>query len=135
VRQNLEPNSKTYAAIGIMGLAPHWFELDVAFFIGEDGDTLGEFEAEYDILLTQRLILQPRIELNLAGQSDADHGQGSGFRDGEVGLRLRYEIVREIAPYIGVSYERKFGETADFAEAAGEDVDGTSFVAGLRIWY
>jgi copper resistance protein B len=135
VRQNLEPESKTYGAIGIMGLAPHWFELDAAVFIGEGGDVLGEFEAEYDILLTQRLILQPRVEINLAGQSDADHGQGSGFRNGEVGLRLRYEIIREIAPYIGVSYERKFGDTADFAEAAGEDVESTSFVAGLRIWY
>ncbi len=135
VRQDLEPDSDTYAAIGIMGLAPHWFELDAALFIGEHGDTLGEFEAEYDILLTQRLILQPRIELNLAGQSDPENGQGSGLRNGEIGLRLRYEIIREIAPYIGVSYEREFGETADFAEAAGEDVESTSFVAGLRIWY
>lgn len=135
IRQNLEPDSQTYAAIGIMGLAPHWFELDAALFIGEDGDTLGEFEAEYDILLTQRLILQPRIEFNLAGQSDPEHGQGSGLRDGELGLRLRYEIIREIAPYIGVSWKRKFGETADFAEAAGEDVDSTAFVAGMRIWY
>ncbi|XSG83309.1 MAG: copper resistance protein B [Methyloligella sp. ZOD6] len=135
VRQNLEPSSDTYAAIGIMGLAPHWFELDAAIFIGEGGKTLGEFEAEYDILLTRKLILQPHIELNLAGQSDPEHGQGSGLRDGEFGLRLRYEIVREAAPYIGVSWKRKFGKTADFAEAAGEDVDSTSFVAGLRIWY
>ncbi|WP_280948723.1 copper resistance protein B [Methyloligella halotolerans] len=135
VRESLEPDSKTYGAIGIMGLAPDWFELDAAIFIGEHGDTIGEFEAEYDIHVTERLILQPRIELNLAGQADPEHLQGSGLRNGELGLRLRYKIVKEVAPYIGVSYARQFGETADFAEAFGEDVETTSFVAGLRIWY
>ncbi|MEG6507604.1 copper resistance protein B [Methyloligella sp. 2.7D] len=134
-RHDPAPESKGYAAFALHGLAPQWFELDASVFFGEDGLTLGYFEAEYDLFLTQRLVLQPRMELNLRSQSDPEALQGSGFTTGELGLRLRYDIVREVAPYIGVSWERKFGETADFAESAGEDVSSTAFVAGLRLWY
>lgn len=136
VRQDFAPGpDRTYGAIGIQGLAPQWFEIDAAAFIGEDGDMLARFEAEYDLFLTQRLVLQPRTELNFAAQDIPETGTGAGLSTAEAGLRLRYEITREIAPYVGVAWQRSFGATADYAEAEGEDTEAVSFVAGLRLWY
>lgn len=105
------------------------------FWRGGDGDVSARIELEYELLLTQRLILQPRTELNFAIQDVPENGVGSGLSTAEAGLRLRYEIKREFAPYIGVSWERSVGATADFARAAAEDPSSVSFVAGLRLWF
>lgn len=136
VRQDFgEGPSRTWADFGIQGLAPHFFEIDAAVYVGEQGRTAARFSGEYNMLLTQRLILQPEIEFELYGKDDPENGIGSGLSDMEVGLRLRYEIRREFAPYIGVHWERKFGKTADFARAEGEDESDLVFVAGLRAWF
>jgi copper resistance protein B len=136
IRYDFEPNpSRTYAAIGFEGLAPYWFEVEGALFLSDKGDVLGRLEGYYDQRITQRLILQPRAELNLAAQDVPENGIGSGLSDVELGLRLRYEISRQFAPYVGVSWDRKLGDTADFARAAGEDPSSTSFVFGIRTWF
>lgn len=136
IRHDIRPNpSRTYAVLGVEGLAPYWFEVEAALFLSEKGDVLGRIEASYDQRITQRLILQPRAELNLAAQDVTDLGIGAGLSDAELGLRLRYEIRREFAPYVGLSYERKFGETGRLARGAGEDKDATALVAGIRLWF
>ncbi|OYX47873.1 MAG: hypothetical protein B7Y90_12335 [Alphaproteobacteria bacterium 32-64-14] len=136
IRQDIEPNpSRTYLALGFQTLLPSWFEAEGALFVGQRGQVLGRLNGSYDFHLTQRLVLQPRAEFNLAAQDDPAIGLGSGLSDAEVGLRLRYEIQREFAPYIGVSWDRKFGGTADYARADGERAETTSFVIGLRTWY
>ena len=122
-------------AFGVQGLAPYWFELDVTAYVGDDGRTSLSAEAEYELLLTQKLILQPRAELNLYGKNDAENGLGSGLSDLAVGLRLRYEFSRQFAPYIGVEWTDTYGDTADYRRAAGQDTSGTQFVAGLRFWF
>jgi len=136
VRHDFEPSpSRSWAVIGVQGLAPYFFETDVAFFLGESGRTALRFESEYELLLTQRLILTPEIEVNFYGQDDADIGIGSGLSDLEVGLRLRYEIRRQFAPYIGVNWSRLFGNTADFARTTGRDTSETQLVIGFRAWF
>lgn len=136
IRHDFKPNpDRTFAAFGIQGLAPYWFEIEVTAYLSEDGDVSMALEAEYDILLSQRLILQPRLETGFAVQEVEEYGVGQGFTDIELGLRLRYEIRREFAPYIGVSWHRKIGETENLAEAEGEDTNVTSFVAGLKFWF
>lgn len=136
VRYDIEPNpSRTYMALGIQSLLPYWFEAGGAVFIGQSGQVLARAEGSYDFLLTQRLALQPRAELNFAAKDDPAIGKGSGITDAELGLRLRYEVRREFAPYIGVVWNREFGGTADYTRAAGEDRESTSFVIGLRAWY
>lgn len=136
VRHDFKPSpSRSWAAIGFKGLAPYFFDIDAAAFIGESGRTALRFEAEYELLITQRLILTPDIEINLYGQNDPDAGIGAGLSDLEAGLRLRYEIRREFAPYIGVNWSRLFGSTADFARIAGEKSSETQLVIGLRAWF
>jgi copper resistance protein B len=136
VRYDFKPNpSRTYASVGFEGLAPYWFDVEGALFLSDKGDVLGRLEGYYDQRITQRLILQPRAELNFAAQDVRENGIGSGLSDAELGLRLRYEIRREFAPYVGVSWERSFGDTRRFARAEGEDTGGFSFVAGIRTWF
>jgi len=136
VRHDFEPSpSQSWAVIGIQGLAPYFFETDVALFVGDSGRTALRFESEYELLLTQRLILTPEIEVNIYGQDDADIGIGSGLSDLELGLRLRYEIRREFAPYIGVNWSKLFGDTKDFAENAGESTSDVQLVIGVRLWF
>jgi len=130
-----EGKDRQWLAIGMQGLAPYWFELDVTAYVGDDGRTALSAEAEYELLLTQKLILQPRAELNLYGKDDAENGLGSGLSDLAVGLRLRYEFSRQFAPYIGVEWTDTYGDTADYRRAAGEDTSDTQFVAGLRFWF
>jgi copper resistance protein B len=131
----VEPDRKWLAA-GIQGLAPYWFEVNATAYVGEHGDVCAlQLSGEYDLLLTQRLILRPQIEAVLYGQSDDVRQTGSGLSDLEVGLRLRYEFTRQFAPYIGVEWAGKFGDTADFAKAANERTDETRWVAGLRMWF
>jgi copper resistance protein B len=127
--------SRTWLDLGIQGLAPYFFDVDAAIYFGEEGRTAARFSGEYDMLLTQRLILQPELELRAFGKDDPRNGIGSGFSDIELGLRLRYEIRRELAPYIGLHWERKFGRSADFARAAGEDPADLTLVVGLRAWF
>ena len=135
VRHDFKPGpARTYATIGFEGIAPYWFEVEGALVLSDKGDLLGRLEGYYDQRITQKLILQPRVELNFAAQDVPANSIGSGLSDAELGLRLRYEIKREFAPYIGVSWERKAGATARFALAAGERVQATSFVLGIRTW-
>ncbi len=136
IRQDFKPSpDRSWFAIGFNGLAPYFFHIDTALFIGESGRTALRFEAEYELLLTQRLILTPEIEMNLYGKNDPAVLIGSGLSDVEAGLRLRYEIRREFAPYIGVNWSRLFGNTAEFARAAGESASDTQFAIGLRAWF
>ncbi|BAQ62378.1 Copper resistance protein B [Geminocystis sp. NIES-3708] len=128
-------NSRGFAVIGVEGLAPYFFEIDSALFISHQGDISARFKAEYELLLSQRLVLQPKIETNLAIQKVEEFGIGSGINNLELGLRLRYEITREFAPYIGVSWNKLFGNTAKFAEEEGESSDDLKFVTGVRLMF
>jgi copper resistance protein B len=130
-----EGPNREWLAVGIQGLAPYWFELDATAYLGASGRTALRFEAEYELLVTQRLILQPRIEVNAYGKSDRDRGIGSGLSDAAVGLRLRYEITRQFAPYIGVEWVNRYGETKDLARQAGGRGSDTRLVAGIRFWF
>lgn len=133
VRYDLEPGpERGFGVFALQGLAPYWFEVDASAFVSNEGELSARFEAEYDLLITQKLILQPTAEVNLAAQSVREWGIGSGINDVELGLRLRYEIERSFAPYIGISWERKIGETADFARDEGEDIDNLSVVTRIR---
>lgn len=136
VRQDFKPGSpQTWAAFGLQGMALYGFEAEATAFLGENGQSALRLEGDYDILLTNRLILQPTAEVNLYGRNDHERGVGSGLANTEVGLRLRYEIVPEFAPYIGVTWNRNHGNTADFAREEGEDDDEARFVAGIRLWF
>lgn len=121
--------------VGLEGLAPYLFELEPAIFVSIEGDVSARLEAWYDLLITQRLVLTPDVEVNVAAQEVSAWGIGSGFNDLELGSRIRYEFVREFAPYIGINWVRKFAGTADFAEAAGVPVSEMRFVAGARVWW
>lgn len=135
-RYDVDPGpERHFAVLGAQGLAPYWFEVDAAAFLSDDGDISARLEAEYELFITQKLVLQPRMELDLAVQDVPELGIGSGLSTAEAGLRLRYEIRREFAPYFGVSWCRAFGDTGDFARAGGESVETVSFVAGIRFWY
>lgn len=130
-----EGPSRTWAAFGVQGLAPYWFEVEALAYVGEGGRTAANFTAEYEMFLTQRWVLQPKLELKLYGKDDPANGIGSGFSETELGLRLRYEIRREFAPYVGVAWSQKFGETADLARDHGDDADELQLVAGVRVWF
>lgn len=136
VRYDFKPNpSRVYATLGVEGLAPGFFELEGALFLSNKGELLARAEGYYDQRITQRLILQPRAELNFAAQSSRATGIGSGLSDAELGLRLRYDIRREFAPYVGVQYRRAFGDTANYLRAAGEDPGGWELLTGVRTWF
>lgn len=136
IRHDVRPDPhRTYAVLGVNGLAPQWFEFDASAFLSSRGDASARLEGEYDILLTQRLVLQPTAELNVALSDDRPTGVGAGINDVELGLRLRYEIAREFAPYVGISWERKFGKTADFARHEGEDTNDLAGVVGVRLFF
>jgi copper resistance protein B len=126
---------RNWLAFGIQGLAPYWFELDATVYVGTSGRTALRLSAEYELLLTQRLILQPRIEANLYGKNDPEAGIGRGLSNGTAGLRLRYEFSRQFAPYIGVERYQAFGNTADRIRTAGGKAGETRFVAGVRVWF
>jgi copper resistance protein B len=125
---------RTWAAIGVQGLAPYWFNTEATFYVGEQGRTAVRLKTEYELLLTQRLILQPEGEANLYGKSDPARQLGSGLSDLEIGLRLRYEVRREFAPYIGVVWSRQFGGTADRVRESGGNPSDVQFVVGVRAW-
>jgi copper resistance protein B len=116
-------------------LAPYWFEIEATGYVGASGRTYARLEVEYELLFTNRLILQPLFEVELVAKSDPERRVGAGLSTTDVGFRLRYELRREVAPYVGVTWSNKWGKTADFAEAAGEDPGGTRLVTGLRLWF
>lgn len=136
IRYDFRPKpDRAHLVVGVQGLAPYLFEVDAALFLSDRGDLSARLEAEYDQRLTNRLILQPRAEVNVSAQDVRSIGLGSGLSSIEAGVRLRYEFVPEFAPYLGVEYERSIGKIADFARISGEDVGGWKFVAGLRAWF
>ena len=126
---------RTWGAIGVQGLSPYWFEVEATAYVGQSGRTAARLRAEYELLLTQRLILQPEGEINLYGKNDPARGVGSGLSDAQLGLRLRYEFNRQFAPYVGVNWIRRIGTTADYARDAGQSTFDRQVVAGVRIWF
>jgi copper resistance protein B len=141
VRQDFgEGPDRTHLVVGIQGLARYWFEVDGALFLSNKGDLTGRIEAEYDLRLTQQLILQPRVEVDFSLQDIPELGTGAGLSTGEIGARLRYEFypgsgAAVIAPYIGINYERAFGDTADFRRADGERRGDLRLLLGVRTWF
>ena len=136
VRYDFKPNpSRTYATVGIEGLAPSFFDIEAAFFLSNKGELMGRVEGTVDQRITQRLILQPRVEINAAAQSSRSIGVGSGLSDIEAGLRLRYDIRREFSPYVGIQYKQAFGTTGRYLRDAGERRGGWSVVTGIRTWF
>ncbi len=136
VKQDFRPaESRTWAAFGVQGLAPYKFETSATAYVGEGGQLMATAEVEYELLLTNRLILQPLVEATMAAKDEPERGIGSGLNKVEAGLRLRYEFSRRFAPYIGISHERLFGDTADYHRAAGEHLRDTHWVAGVRAWF
>jgi copper resistance protein B len=135
VRQDLDPGpAQTWAAVGVQGLAPYWFDVEATAYIGGSGRTEFRFETEYSFLLTNRLILQPLVELSVFGKDDPERQVGRGISSLDAGLRLRYEFHRQVAPYVGFTWDRAFFGTADYQTAAGAPVSRTGVVIGLRVW-
>ena len=138
IRRDTYPETeleRNWLVLGFEGLAPYFFEVDAAVYLGENGRSAARVEAEYEFMFTQRLVLSPEVEINLSGKDDPEIGIGTGLTDIEAGLRLRYEIRREFAPYIGVNWSSKFGQTADYAEAADEEKQKSQLVAGFKFWF
>ena len=137
VRQDFRPDGEdtTHLVLGLQGLAPYWWEVDAAAFLSTEGDLTARVEAEYDQRITQRLILQPRLEIDASAGDIPELEIGSALSSVEAGLRLRYEFRKEFAPYLGVEWSRSFGETADYIEALGGEVDATRVVVGLKAWF
>lgn len=135
LRYDLEPDGKAYGVLGVQGTAPYRFEIDAAAFLSEDGDLSAGAEAEYELMLTQRLHLKPRAEIGFSSSDVPELGIGSGFTDAALGLRLSYDVVREFSPYIGVEWQGSLGDSRNLAKAAGEDPDATVFLIGFRSWY
>jgi copper resistance protein B len=128
------PN-RTHLALGVQGLAPYWWEVEGTLFLSNKGELTARAEAEYDLRITQQLILQPRAEVSLSAQDIEELGIGSGLSEASLGLRLRYQASPLVAPYIGVEYEHAFGDTRHFRRAEGERTDGFNLLAGIRFWF
>ena len=136
VRYDPRPRpDRTYGVIGVQGLAPSLFEVDLQGFVSEEGDLSGRLELYYDLYITQRLVLQPNVEINVAAQRVPELGVGSGFNNVEAGLRLRYEVTREVAPYVGVNYSRSIADTARYSRRDGERVEAVEFLTGIRLFF
>jgi len=130
-----DSRTRTHLALGLQGLAPYWFEVETTAFVSAAGDVSASLQASYDLLVTQRLVLEPEFEVRASIQGQPEWHLGSGLNDTELGLRLRYELRREFAPYVGYVWVRSFGATADLRRAAGGTSRQGSLVAGLRMWY
>lgn len=135
IRHDTQPHSTSYAVFGIEGLAPYFVETEAHLFISDEGDVSARLRREHDLLLTQRLIFQPYVEINLSAQDVEEQEIGAGFTDGEIGIQTRYEITRKFAPYVDLRYERKFGETSSIAKDNGEDNDDFVAAVGLRLMF
>ena len=135
LRQDTGPGpNRTWLAAGVQGLAPYWFELEATVYLGEGGRTALKLQAEYELLCTQRLALQPRAELDIYGKNDPETATGSGLSSATAGLRLRYEVSRQFAPYLGIEWAGNFGTTADYVRAEGGVSSEVRYVAGIRMW-
>lgn len=135
-RHDFQPTpTRDWLALGMQGLAPYFFETEATLYIGSGGRSALRLRAEYDFLFTQKLILAPEIEINLYGEDDPQTGVGSGLSDSEFGLRLRYEILKEFAPYIGAVWTHRYGDSADLSRRHDEDVSAVQWVAGIRAWF
>jgi len=136
VRLDTLPDTpRTALAVGVQGLAPYWFEVEASAYVETSGRAHLRVETEYELLLTNRLVLQPLVEFEIYARADPERHIDTGLSTGELGLRLRYEFRREFAPYVGVTWNRKFFGTADFARAAGEDTGGARLAIGVRTWF
>jgi len=136
IRHDTVPGaSRDYATIGVQGVAPYFFETDASLSFGKNNQVKLNTSFEYEMMLTQKWVLSPELGLNIYAKDDEKMGVGSGLSDVEAGLRLRYEVAREFAPYIGINWGKKFGGSADFATAEGEDTSETMLVVGVRAWY
>ena len=131
----LEGDDTTHLVLGLQGLAPYWWEIDAASFLSTEGNLTARVEAEYDQSITQRWILQPRLEIDASASDIPELELGSGLSSVEAGLRLRYEFRKELAPYVGVEWSRALGDTADYIKARGGEIDDTRFVVGLNAWF
>jgi copper resistance protein B len=127
--------TRNWAAFGLQGLAPYFFELELSGYVSPEGRLAARAEASYDLLITNQLILQPQVEFNFYSRSDRARGNGAGLSEIDAGLRLRYEITRKFAPYIGIGYEGKFGQTASFARQEGDKTHDVRVLAGIRLWF
>src|SRR5438067_420179 len=127
--------TRNWGALGIQGLAPYFFDVELTGYVSGEGHLATKLEGSYDLLLTQRLILQPQVKVNLYSKADPVRMVGAGFSHIDTGLRLRYEFSRNFAPYLGVVYEGKFGQTASLAKRAGESTGDFRFAFGVRIWF
>ncbi|MDU8621982.1 copper resistance protein B [Pseudomonas syringae] len=135
-RQDFKPGApQTWAAFGLQGQAISDLDIEATAFIGEAGQTAARLEADYDLQLTNNLVLQPTAELNFYGKNDPQRGNGSGLSTSEFGLRLRYEITPQFAPYVGVNWDRSYGKTADYAREDDEDTQDARLVVGVRMWF
>jgi copper resistance protein B len=136
IRQDLDSDPRrTWGAIGIEGLAPYFFEIEPTFYFRDGGHIAGRLTTTYDLLITQRLVAQPEIEMNFYSKLDPQRMLGTGLSDLDTGVRLRYGFSRKLAPYVGFAYTRKFGDTATLSREAGEIVSAPRFIFGLRVWY
>ncbi len=135
IRYDFEPDGTAYLVAGIQGLAPYQFETDAAAFLSEEGDLSFRYEQSLDLLLTQRLVIEPEIELEAFARDVEERGVGAGLSSAEASLRVRYEITRKFAPYAEVAYQRLLGETSAIAQRRGEDAEETAFRAGVRVWF
>ncbi len=136
IRHDLGPGpARNWLAAGVEGLAPYFLDVAATLYLGPSGRTAARARVSYELLFTQRLILEPEFEANLHGKDDPRRGVGAGLSDASLGLRLRYEIRRRFAPYVGVAWSRQFGATADMAREQGRAVSDVQWVAGLHMWF
>ena len=126
--------TRAWAALGVEGLAPYFFNFAPTFYVRDGGRVAGRIQGSYDLYLSQRLILQPQVEMNFYSHADRGRGIGTGLSDLDSGGRLGYQISRKFAPYIGFTYSSSFGQTAIFARSAGESVHVSSLVFGVWVW-
>lgn len=135
-RSDWRPESERHwLALSLRGLAPGFIDTNVALFIGDEGRTALRVEAEYELKITQKLVLSPEVDINFYGENDKATGVGAGLADIEAGIRLYYFIHREFAPYVGYNWQRRYGNTADFARNEGRDSDNSEVVIGVRLWF
>jgi copper resistance protein B len=135
IREDLDSGAnRTWGAVGMQGLAPHFFDFEPTFYFRDGGNVAGKVTGSYDLLLTQRLVAQPEFELNFYNKSDPARGNGSGLSDLDSGIRIRYSISRKFAPYVGFAYTAKYGDAGTFARRQGEAVASPTFIFGIRVW-
>lgn len=135
IRQDFQPGAETWLAVGVQGLAPGFFEVEATAYLGGDAQTAAHLEVSYDLLLTNRLVLQPTVEVDLYRKANPSLGVGSGLSSAEGGLRLRYHVTREIAPYLGVSWVRTFDDESGPAAERAAPNGAPRLVTGVRVWF